>query len=113
MFELSLTRKRFPHLQMLLSIGGWTYSSYISDAVQTSRRREALAKSIVKWTLDFDMDGIDIDWEFPVLGGADGGHKSPDDCVNLVLFLETMYAQFQALATNKHYTYDLFRLMCF
>lgn len=55
-------KKRNPQLQVLISIGGWTYSYWISDAVRTPERREVFATSIVRWVTAYGFDGIDMDW---------------------------------------------------
>ncbi|KAI8067069.1 glycoside hydrolase superfamily [Gongronella butleri] len=48
-----------------LSVGGWTGSLYFSDLVLTTDKRSAFADNLVKAVTDYDLDGIDIDWEYP------------------------------------------------
>ena len=38
----------------------------------------------------FSLDGIDIDWEYPGVGGAEGNGISSSDSANYLLFLQTL-----------------------
>lgn len=40
----------------------------------------------------FDLDGIDIDWEYPGQEGAPGNRVSPDDSDNFLAFLQLLRA---------------------
>jgi chitinase len=86
-------KRRFPHLQTLLAVGGWVWSTNFSDAVSTSERRTSLAQSCIKIMRDYGMDGIDIDWEFPGSAttnlGPPGSVFRNNDGDNLVEFVKT------------------------
>ena len=58
---------------MLISIGGWAYSKFFSDAALTAASREKFVRSCI------DMDGIDLDWEWPGAEGHAGNHVRPSD----------------------------------
>ncbi|MDR1138679.1 MAG: putative Ig domain-containing protein [Clostridiales bacterium] len=51
----------------VFSVGGWTYSEHeeFERATSTPAKTKAFAANIVKFMLDYEFDGIDIDWEFP------------------------------------------------
>lgn len=44
-------KSKFPHLQVQLSLGGWTKSAKFSDIASTSPGRKSLAQSCVRFEL--------------------------------------------------------------
>ncbi|KIK42540.1 glycoside hydrolase family 18 protein [Suillus luteus UH-Slu-Lm8-n1] len=73
-----------------LSIGGWTGSHYFSQAVSTAANRETFVKNIVATYSQYNLDGIDIDWEYPGQAGNQGNTESPSDEENMVEFLKLL-----------------------
>jgi chitinase len=53
-------------VRLVLSVAGFSadYSTW-SNAAATQAGREQLAKSIVETIVEYNYDGVDIDWEFP------------------------------------------------
>lgn len=85
---LTALRKRNPDLKIVLSLGGWDGSGGFSDAASTAQRRETFAQSCLDLLLAHDLDGIDLDWEYPVSGGS-GTHR-PQDKQNFTLLLKAL-----------------------
>jgi chitinase len=86
--EIKLVKKRFPHLKVLISVGGWGADGF-SDAALTDESRSLFARSAVEFMRSNSFDGIDIDWEYPT--SSDGGIKSrPEDRGNFNLLLEAL-----------------------
>ncbi|RQG86673.1 PKD domain-containing protein [Natrarchaeobius halalkaliphilus] len=56
--------------KFVLSIGGWGDSEYFSNAALDQENRERFAQSCVEWVDRGNLDGIDLDWEFPGGGGC-------------------------------------------
>ena len=77
----------------MISIGGWTWSKYFSDAVSTPSTRQNLANNIVVLMKKYPfINGVSIDWEYLSNDGINHGNggnsarKEDDD--NFVSFLE-------------------------
>lgn len=95
-------KKKYPHLKILISVGGWTKSQNFPAIAANAVARTALANSMKQLMEKYSfIDGFDIDWEFPVTGGTDGnetvnGSNVPiqphnaDDAKNLVVLVKTM-----------------------
>jgi len=86
--QLQILKEQNPHLKTLISIGGWTWSEHFSNVAMTEQSREIFAQSCVNFMLEYEFDGIDLDWEYPVEGGLSGNNHHPDDGVHLTLLLQ-------------------------
>ena len=86
-------RQQNQHLKLLISVGGWSDSQYFSDAAATAARRESFAASCVDFVVEQGLDGVDLDWEYPVSGGAAGTIHRPADKQNFTLLLQELREQ--------------------
>ncbi|NCD70021.1 glycoside hydrolase family 18 protein [Mucilaginibacter agri] len=71
-------KKVNPSLKVLISIGGWTWSGNFSDAALSDTSRKAFAESAVDILRKYNLDGIDIDWEYPADKGNGNIHRLED-----------------------------------
>jgi chitinase len=62
-------KTRNPGLKILVSVGGWTWSGAFSDAALTKESRRTFVESAVAFVAKYNLDGFDIDWEYPGLIG--------------------------------------------
>ncbi len=67
--QLNSLKKINPELKILISVGGWSWSESFSDAAPTEESRSIFSDSCVDFIVKYQLDGIDIDWEYPVGGG--------------------------------------------
>jgi len=89
--EIRVVKKRYPHLKVLISVGGWGADGF-SDAASASEARTLFARSADEFMKTYDFDGIDIDWEYPC--SSDAGIKSrPEDRENFNLLLQELRTQ--------------------
>ena len=86
-------RQQNQHLKLLISVGGWSDSQYFSDAAAPAARRESFAASCVDFVVEQGLDGVDLDWEYPVSGGAAGTIHRPADKQNFTLLLQELREQ--------------------
>lgn len=53
------------NVKALLSIGGWTGCKMMSKMASSKDNRTQFIEKVVGWVLEYGLDGIDIDWEYP------------------------------------------------
>jgi chitinase len=83
-------KAKHEQLKLLLSIGGWKLSHYYSQALATQEQMSHFAHSCIALMNQHSFDGLDFDWEFPVLGGKDAEDSdtySPEDKQHFTNFL--------------------------
>ncbi|KAL1940051.1 hypothetical protein VTO73DRAFT_9386 [Trametes versicolor] len=83
--------------KVVLSIGGWGGSTYFSQAMSSSANRTTFVNACVSAVNTYNLDGIDIDWEYPNESGAGNPHSS-SDAANLLSFFKSLRT---ALGTSK------------
>ncbi|QYR21072.1 glycoside hydrolase family 18 protein [Paenibacillus sp. sptzw28] len=94
--QLLKLKKRYPHLKTFISVGGWSWSGKFSDAALTDASRSAFADSCVAFIVKYGFDGVDIDWEYPVAGGAEGNVKRPQDKQNFTYLMQKLRSKLNA-----------------
>ena len=104
--RLTGLRRRFPQLAILVSVGGWTWSGGFSDAVLTAESRRRFVESAITFLQRHDLDGIDVDWEYPGLPGLGNTHR-PEDKENFTALMAELRAALNGLGRSKHRTYLL------
>lgn len=78
-----------PNLKVILSVGGWGADGF-SDAAYSEFSRNIFANSCLDALKTYELDGIDIDWEYPVSGACNLIKCRPQDKQNLTLLLQVI-----------------------
>ena len=106
--QLRKLKVKYPKLKVLISLGGWSWSKYFSDASLTDASRKAFVSSCVDVFLSTGVfDGVDLDWEWPGSEGNAGNIIRPEDKQNFTLLLKEFRQQLDKLGRTKRKHYDL------
>ena len=83
------------NLNVYLSIGGWSFNdpgptfNTFSQLVASTSAQEAFFASLISFLASNGLDGVDIDWEYPVAPERGG---NPADYANFVTFVQNLRA---------------------
>lgn len=100
LIALNALKAQNPDLKLLVSVGGWSWSENFSDAALTDSSRDVFARSVINLVTTHQLDGIDIDWEYPGQIGEDNIYR-PEDKQNFTLFLKEIREQLDALSDQE------------
>jgi chitinase len=124
--QLKELKAKHPELKVLISLGGWTWSRYFSDAALTAESRATLVESCIDLFIKGNLpeigdqggtgtgagvfDGIDLDWEWPGSEGNAGNIIRPEDKQNFTELVAEFRAQLDRYGaqTRKHYELTAF-----
>jgi chitinase len=100
---LTALRKQNPSLKVLVSVGGWLWSGGFSDVALTAQSRHKFIESVSAFLARYDLDGLDIDWEYPGMEGAGHLFRS-EDKANFTLLLKELRTEFdqETKASRRH-----------
>jgi chitinase len=99
--QLTSLRKQNPSLRVLLSVGGWLGSGAFSDVAMTPQSRALFIESAMQILKSNDLDGLDVDWEYPGLPGA-GNRFRKEDKRNFTLLLKELRERFTQESSHTH-----------
>ena len=72
--QLVALKGKHPNLKIMVSVGGWGGCSFCSDLFASEAHRNMFAKTTVELFKKYNVDGLDLDWEYPSIEGYPG-HK--------------------------------------
>lgn len=95
-------KEKNPKLKVLLMIGGWgEQADGFSMMARSEKGRADFCKSVKEKLDKYNLDGVDIDWEYPG-GGPDCNAKSSADPKNFNILLKELR---EALGDTKIISY--------
>ena len=125
--QLAKLKAKHAGLKVLISLGGWSWSTYFSNAARTDASRRAFVASCIDLYLKGNLpildggsggpgsaagvfDGIDLDWEWPNWPGDEGNVIRPEDKQNFTKLLAEFRRQLDEYGrtTRKHYPLTAF-----
>ena len=126
--QLQALKALHPNLKVSISLGGWTFSKYFSDAALTKASRERLVSSCIDLFIKGNIpdpgwggmggpgaaagvfDGVDLDWEWPGSEGNAGNIIRPEDKQNFTKLAREFRRQLDdyGKTTDKHYVLSAF-----
>lgn len=99
--EVKRLQKKFPDLKIIIAVGGWGAEGF-SDMASTEVTREIFVDSVVEYIEKYDLDGVDLDWEYPVDGGGGTIKSRKEDKEN---FTELIKLLRQKLGNDKEISF--------
>jgi chitinase len=94
-------RKQNPSFAVLVSVGGWLWSTNFSDVALTAGSRSVFIRSVMDFLARYDLDGLDVDWEYPGMAGS--GHRfRSEDGRNFTLLLKELRERFDRETLKSH-----------
>lgn len=88
--QLVALKKQHPSLKIMVSIGGWGGCEPCSDLFASDKHRKTFAKTTVELFKKYNIDGIDLDWEYPAIEGYPGHKYMPADKDNFTELVKAL-----------------------
>lgn len=96
-------KNKYPNLKVLISFGGWGGCETCSDVFSTETGRKEFVMSVKEMLENYQADGIDLDWESPVIGGYKNHKASSADKDNFTALLKDLRKE---LPTEREISFD-------
>jgi chitinase len=86
--KLVVQRENYPELKVMIACGGWGADGF-SDMAHTEDNRKKFVQSVLEFNREYQLDGIDIDWEYPGIPAANTKAR-PEDKENFTLLMKEL-----------------------
>ncbi|KAJ1949518.1 hypothetical protein EC988_004741, partial [Linderina pennispora] len=85
------------NVKVLVSVGGWTGSNHFSNILKSDDKFNRLVGSMAYYVKNYNLDGIDIDWEYPGrIGNECNAYDATNDAPNFLRFLQALRTRFNS-----------------
>lgn len=88
--KLSSLKNDHPGLKIILALGGWGGCETCSDVFSSATGRSEFAASVKELMETHNVDGIDLDWEYPAIPGYPGHPYKSDDRRNFTYLVKEL-----------------------
>ena len=102
--DLVAYKKKYPHLKIMIACGGWGGCAGFSDMANDPKLRHKFVKSTIDFITKYDLDGTDMDWEFPGMKGA-GNTFRKEDTQNFTALIKELRAGLDATGKDMTLTF--------
>lgn len=96
-------KERNPDLKVMIACGGWGADGF-SDMALTEESRAKFIKSASEFIAKYQLDGMDMDWEYPGISGA-GTMARPEDTKNFTALMKGLREMLDQFETPKILTF--------
>lgn len=88
--KLVALKSKNSNLKIVLSLGGWGGCGPCSDVFSTDSARREFSQSVLELNQGLGTDGLDLDWEYPVIEGYPGHHFKLEDRPNFTELVRSL-----------------------
>jgi chitinase len=92
-----------------IAIGGWGGSIYFSSNVATAENRTAFVRTVINFVRQYNLDGVNFDWEYPDKQGIGCNIINSDDTANFLSFLQQLREESSNLTISAAVSLTPFR----
>ncbi len=96
-------KKNHPHLKVMIACGGWGADGF-SDMAHTAENRTRFVNSAIAFIEAYQLDGLDIDWEYPGIPAAGTKHRK-EDKQNFTLLMKALREKMNELDRPQTLTF--------
>ena len=96
-------RKKHPHIKIMIACGGWGADGF-SDMAHTPENRKKFVERAVAFNKAYELDGLDMDWEYPAIPAAGTGAR-PEDKQNFTLLMKELREGLNTLDRKQTLTF--------
>jgi chitinase len=96
-------KERNPDLKVMIACGGWGADGF-SDMALTAESRQKFIDSAAEFIAAYQLDGMDMDWEYPGISGA-GTKARDEDKENFTALMKGLREMLDRFDTPKLLTF--------
>lgn len=96
-------KERNPNLKVMIACGGWGADGF-SDMALTEESRAKFIQSASEFIKQYQLDGMDMDWEYPGISGA-GTMARTEDTQNFTVLMKGLREMLDTFDSHKILTF--------